>query len=827
MSQPTNINVATSKTTGRTEPGNFTVELNAIFNAMLSAHSGASRPSYALAGTTWLSTADGIAYLFDGKKDVPATPGDAIVAVSESMSGYTLVCDPVVGSVSEWYHAGIPFRQREQRTSWYNETLVSGDWLGQAANETAARALTGAADGDYYHNTTDGKFYSLDVTSGQTEVFRGNTAKFPQLFTILPEASRIVILDAGDPDLPMWMVFTISASNIIRGTVSLSSVGMFNGEMVTTDSGSYAGSSVNFLIDGTNPDTDPRNAIYNGNIAQRNGAKGSVIGSPLVVNQNCNDVAITVLPDAPIDQATGLPVPTIAVATDGGVSVISQDGDVWDVTSGAVNYISLDSSGRMWVQPVGFALSYGSIPTAGATVSTWRDGYYDASTTAPALIDVTGNLNHLVDAGVVSSSAGLCFLYENIATPTSGMVAYMTSTYLTGWMVGDIKGAFLSSTDATDLVGSGELVTNGTFDTDTDWTKGTGWTISAGVATHAAGTGSNLSQTLTLISGETYVVEYTISGVTAGTVRAQFDSAEIGISNGSNGTYYETFVAPNGSPNLIFSAGSSFNGSIDNISVKLADEDRSVNDNGLIINGTVTRTAVSTGAELVAYSGFSASNYLEQPYNSDLDFGTGDFCVMGWIKDWASGNYIFDRADGAGAGRWYLYNAAGNFGTNSGPAGVSLGKLNDSSNWGHLAIVRASGTTTYYVDGVAVGSGANALSIDGSAVSSSFRVGTRYDLTSPLTGSLTLLRISATAPSADQIKKIYEDEKYLFRENAACTLYGASDAVTALAHDSVTDLLHVGTSAGRSVFSGLRRVSNTTNAVGAGIGAYDSLVIDD
>ena len=36
-------------------------------------------------------------------------------------------------------------------------------------------------------------------------------------------------------------------------------------------------------------------------------------------------------------------------------------------------------------------------------------------------------------------------------------------------------------------------------------------------------------------------------------------------------------------------------------------------------------------ANLVAYSGFSASNYLQQPYNSALDFGTGNFCIIGWI----------------------------------------------------------------------------------------------------------------------------------------------------------------------------------------------------
>jgi len=40
-------------------------------------------------------------------------------------------------------------------------------------------------------------------------------------------------------------------------------------------------------------------------------------------------------------------------------------------------------------------------------------------------------------------------------------------------------------------------------------------------------------------------------------------------------------------------------------------------------------------------------------------------------------------------------------------------------------------------------------------------------------------------------------------------------------------LLHVGTSGGRSVFQGLRRVDNTTDAVGAAISASNGLVAED
>ena len=74
---------------------------------------------------------------------------------------------------------------------------------------------------------------------------------------------------------------------------------------------------------------------------------------------------------------------------------------------------------------------------------------------------------------------------------------------------------------------------------------------------------------------------------------------------------------------------------------------------------------------------------------------------------------------------------------------------------------------------------------------------------------------------------MYNDEKHLFQENAKATLYGSSDAVTALAYDDAIELLHVGTSAGRSVFQGLNRVDNTTDAVGTAISASNGFIVED
>ena len=92
-------------------------------------------------------------------------------------------------------------------------------------------------------------------------------------------------------------------------------------------------------------------------------------------------------------------------------------------------------------------------------------------------------------------------------------------------------------------------------------------------------------------------------------------------------------------------------------------------------------------------------------------------------------------------------------------------------------------------------------------------------------------------PSDEQIKKIHQDEIGLFAPNAKCTLtgtqtYGASGAyvnhrIQALAYDKGTDILHVGTPEGRSEFSGLNRINNTTTAVTTCLSASNGLVVDE
>ena len=94
------------------------------------------------------------------------------------------------------------------------------------------------------------------------------------------------------------------------------------------------------------------------------------------------------------------------------------------------------------------------------------------------------------------------------------------------------------------------------------------------------------------------------------------------------------------------------------------------------------------------------------------------------------------------------------------------------------------------------------------------------------TGQMALWKFSHTAISIDQVRKMYFEERKLFAKNAKCTLYGTSDAVTGLAYDNKKNIIHAGTSAGRSEFQGIQRINNTTTAVTTAISASNGFVAE-
>lgn len=114
-----------------------------------------------------------------------------------------------------------------------------------------------------------------------------------------------------------------------------------------------------------------------------------------------------------------------------------------------------------------------------------------------------------------------------------------------------------------------DRITNGSFGSDTSWTKGTGWTIASGVASHAAGSASELSQAVALAAGYRYRVTFIVSGFTAGTVTPTFTGGvtTTGTARSANGSYTEELTAVSGNVTFALLASSDFVGSIDSLSV--------------------------------------------------------------------------------------------------------------------------------------------------------------------------------------------------------------------------------------------------------------------
>ena len=205
---------------------------------------------------------------------------------------------------------------------------------------------------------------------------------------------------------------------------------------------------------------------------------------------------------------------------------------------------------------------------------------------------------------------------------------------------------------------------------------------------------------------------------------------------------------------------------------------------------------------------------------------------MGWVN--GSGQQaLLHRSQPSSAGGFLVEVSSGNAllvylaPTTSWGLRLSTGNV-PANTWSLITVIRKSGVLLSYINGSLAatdGGSSSAVSFpnNGDEVT---RLGLRNNDASPA-DNMALWRISATAPTAEQIEKIYNDELPLFQENAQATLYGTSDVVTALAHDDSTNLLHVGTSAGRSIFQGLRRVSNTTTAVGVAISASNGLVVEE
>jgi hypothetical protein len=120
-----------------------------------------------------------------------------------------------------------------------------------------------------------------------------------------------------------------------------------------------------------------------------------------------------------------------------------------------------------------------------------------------------------------------------------------------------------------------ELIVNGDFATDSDWTLATGWTINNSKLVGNSIFG-NAVQDINFTNGKTYKVTFTISDYVKGKVRFQFTGGSTvnGTARDANGVYTQYIVATANHTDFKLrgvSDSGGFTGKVDNVSVKQVD----------------------------------------------------------------------------------------------------------------------------------------------------------------------------------------------------------------------------------------------------------------
>ena len=163
-----------------------------------------------------------------------------------------------------------------------------------------------------------------------------------------------------------------------------------------------------------------------------------------------------------------------------------------------------------------------------------------------------------------------------------------------------------------------ELLTNGNFDNDSDWTKETGWTISGGKLVATNVTGSNACyQNPTLVAGKSYKITFEITSHTSGGIKLAVGTSSTGSFFSSVGVHTQTVVAA-GTLQARFMrdlSGANVSLSIDNASIVEVVGNKS-RLNYDLLNGKVV----------------NCPHYLLEPARTNLVTYSEDFSQSTWTK---------------------------------------------------------------------------------------------------------------------------------------------------------------------------------------------------
>jgi hypothetical protein len=254
--------------------------------------------------------------------------------------------------------------------------------------------------------------------------------------------------------------------------------------------------------------------------------------------------------------------------------------------------------------------------------------------------------------------------------------------------------------------------------------------------------------------------------------------------------------------------------------------DVSPSGNTLTENGTVTEAAVESGAELLGYSGWSTSNYLSRANDSDYNaLGTGSAYLSIWFKTTPNNSTQWLAGIGSTPDNERFAITMNNTGVIVGiddgataTVGITTTAVFDDSVWHKADLVRISSTDrSLYIDGVLIGSSTT----DAGSLTATVKFLIGLDpASSPIApadeSTISLVKLSATAPTATQVRQMYDAEKGMFVASAECLLQsGTTDAVIDVDVDPLSGKVLVTQTDAITIFDGLVVDSKPTVNSGA------------
>jgi len=200
-----------------------------------------------------------------------------------------------------------------------------------------------------------------------------------------------------------------------------------------------------------------------------------------------------------------------------------------------------------------------------------------------------------------------------------------------------------------------ELVTNGAFATDTDWTKQTGWTIAAlvascdGTQTGASSLFQNNALSEVPALGSTFLVTFTISNYSAGSIYPRLANSDItdGTTRNADGTYTQIYTVTNTpiNQNINLVADADFIGDIDNVSVKEVTEGSTGwtgNDSEAIIIEADGNLRVTNGDATAAQARTTITTVTNKVYTVFLNYGSVSSTPRIYVGTSAGGTQLYD-----------------------------------------------------------------------------------------------------------------------------------------------------------------------------------------